>query len=481
MYNETITEISEKNKPSDCDSDQSVTLAGEELEMSVGARRENADETAPITKSIEDAVVDELNKRHAAIHITQSYILTEKPNKNFPLQVDWFLETKESFLQQYENTAIMCGDGKVRTKGKIWLTHPRRRTYDNVTFNMTTTEHKSGIYNIWKGFSVKPKQGSCELYKAHIRENICCGDIEKYNYVLKWMANLVQRPNDIGIALLLMGSQGTGKGVFVSILGRLFGKHFIQLDNLAHVVGNFNNHMKDSVLVFCDEAIWGGNKKDLGRLKSMITEKAKIIEQKCKDPIPTENFGHFIFASNEDWPVHADRDDRRFLPLKVGEKHKEDHEYFKAIEQEMQAGGYEALLYELQNEDISNFCLQKIPQTPEAFSIKLLSSSSADQYLYAALSLGAFDVANMSTVEGWPNSISTNRVRSDYKNWCQQEELDAENSTQFGIRLRKLLPSVEKKQVRKNSSRQYEYLLPNLEETRSEFQKSFKSGNEIWT
>jgi phage/plasmid-associated DNA primase len=43
--------------------------------------------------------------------------------------------------------------------------------------------------------------------------------------------------------------------------------------------------MKDTVLIFADEAIWGGNKKDIGKLKAMVTEEYVMIEAKGKDVI----------------------------------------------------------------------------------------------------------------------------------------------------------------------------------------------------
>ncbi len=481
MHNQTIPEISEENKAQDCDSDQSVVLAGEELEMNVGDRPENATKAAIITKSIEDAVVDELNKHHATVRTNQFHILTERANEKFPKQKDWFLESKESFFNQYANTKIKCSDDKTRTKAQIWFTHPRRRAFDNgVTFNMESTDHLEGRYNIWKGFSVKPKQGSCELYKAHIQENICNNDTEKFNYVWNWMASLIQKPQEIGTALLLMGSQGTGKGVFVKHLGYLLGKHFCHLDNLHHVLGHFNNHLKDSVLVFCDEAIWGGNKKDIGRLKAMVTEDKKMVEQKGKDALLMPNFSHFIFASNEDWPIHVDVDDRRLSVQKVGEAHKEDYEYFAKIDQEMKEGGYEALLYELLHVNLGEFRLQKIPQNSDSFSVKLKSMSSSARYIYESLKEGCFDIGNALPQVNWTKQLPKTTVYYDYVAWCAQFHLPQEDTGNFGETLFKLIPSAKEIRPRDKGTRPRSYIFLELDVVRRDFQKICKVGPKIW-
>ena len=85
-----------------------------------------------------------------------------------------------------------------------------------------------------------------------------------------------------------------------------------------------------------------------------------------------------ILSSNEDWPVHLDRDDRRFFVLKVAERYKEDHEYFAAIQEELNAGGYEALLYDLLHEDLIGFNPRKLPSCSDSFVS--YSSSSYDYY-----------------------------------------------------------------------------------------------------
>ena len=96
-----------------------------------------------------------------------------------------------------------------------------------------------------------------------------------------------------------------------------------------------------------------------------------MIEGNGKDRITLPNFKHFIFSSNERWPIHMDSDDRRFFVLKVGENRKEDHDYFQAITTELDNGGYEALLFDLLNEDITNFNPRSIPSCSDSFDIKL--------------------------------------------------------------------------------------------------------------
>jgi hypothetical protein len=117
--------------------------------------------------------------------------------------------------------------------------------------------------------------------------------------------------------------------------------------------------MKNAVLVFADEAIWGGNRKDVGKLKAAITEPTVMIEHKGKDTVSLNNYRRFIFSSNETWPVHLDPDDRRFFVLKVNQSKIGDYSSFQAIDEELNNGGLEALLYELLNYELLNEDISK--------------------------------------------------------------------------------------------------------------------------
>ena len=98
------------------------------------------------------------------------------------------------------------------------------------------------------------------------------------------MADAIQNPTDRpGVALVLKGKQGTGKGIFARGFGYLFGNHFLHLFHGSHLTGHFNSHLKDKLMIFADEAVWGGDKKAEGMLKGLITEPSIPIEMKGKD------------------------------------------------------------------------------------------------------------------------------------------------------------------------------------------------------
>ena len=151
----------------------------------------------------------------------------------------------------------------------------------------------------------------------HILQIWCRNEQSTYEYVLNWMAHAVQKPwEKMACALVLRGAEGAGKGCIVDLLARVLGKeYYYQVKDADN--GLFAKHapqgMENCLLLFVDEAVWGGNKKEAGILKKLITEDTHEIEPKFLIRFTVDSFFNLIFASNNDWVVPAGLQARRFL------------------------------------------------------------------------------------------------------------------------------------------------------------------------
>ncbi len=424
-------------------------------------------------------VVEELNRTLAVVHTSSTYILIEKSETEF------VLDSKNSLLTLYENQMVeeFCGGDKkkLRTKAQIWLKNPKRRTYKNIVFNPKIAGHYAGNFNIWKGFAVKPVKGDCSLFWDHVRDIICCGKEPHYIYVRKWLAHLIQKPWIIATALVLRGKQGTGKGAFVHAIGKLFGPHYAPLSSLDQILGRFNAHLKNSILIYADEAIWGGNRKEIGALKSLITEPKLFVEAKGKDGYWIDNFKHLIVSSNEDWAIHLDPDDRRFFVLDISSSRKEDLTYFNKYHEQLESGGYEALMCDLLSEDLTGFDPKLMPENFSGFDMKMEGASSVDRFIHASLREGCWDHANIGPSDELKN-LTMDNLYSAYKTWCEREHQTIVRKELVGKRLRAIIPETTTKRMSReeNPTRPPIYLFPSLQECRIAFEKFYKQGSEIW-
>jgi hypothetical protein len=429
-------------------------------------------------------IVAEFNKTYAIIRIDQTYVLHEHVNA-FGLP-DFSLESRASFKSFHEDDRVLGENGKELEAAEIWLKDPDRRKYHGIRFDPTRSGSSDRFYNLWKGFTEKPVQGKADKYWNHVREIICNGDKEAYRYVRKWLSKVFQHPNEVHTALVLCGSQGVGKDTFVKPLGKLLGPHYAPLSNMHQLIGHFNGHLKNAVLIHANESFWGGHKKEAGALKSMITESYCFIESKGKDPLKIQSFWHIIFSSNEDWPVALDFDDRRFIVLQVSDKHKGDQLYFQELNNELDNGGRAALLYDLLHEDLTDFNPRIMPSLSHAFNIKMRSAESPERYIWEALQVGSFSIGLIDTdgnergdtIPVWQGDIPKQDVYQDYRTWCHDTDETPVTKQLFGRALKKVLPSIKEKRPA-GASRTRCYKFQSLEKTKEEFCKSVKTDPKI--
>jgi hypothetical protein len=257
------------------------------------------------------------------------------------------------------------GDERKIGIGRWWINHEQRRQYDGIVYAPgADAKATHGKLNLWTGFSCASVKGSCALYLAHLRDNICSGVEAHFQYLLNWMAYAVQYPDRPGeVAVVMRGKEGVGKGVAAREFGRLLGSHYRHISQAGHLTGHFNAHLQQCSVLFADEASFAGDRSHESILKALITEDTLMIEPKGVDPFAVRNCLHLIMSSNNDWVIPAGADARRYFVLGVPDAKKQDHAYFAAIAREMDEGGREALLYHLLDRDLSSFNLRDVPQT----------------------------------------------------------------------------------------------------------------------
>jgi hypothetical protein len=427
-------------------------------------------------------VVDELNKCHAHVMVGgKARILHIKTDPDHGWNIHEFYHQSD-FKSHYANRKVPIGK-HVKSAGEVWLNHPDRRSYEGVTFNPNGAS--DSYYNLFQGFPVDAVRGDCGLYLDHIQNNICKSDDELYDYVINWMADAIQNPGRRpGVALVIRGKQGVGKGVFVNEFCGLFGPHAIQVTQSSHLVGNFNAHLRDKLIVFADEAFWAGDKRAEGALKALVTEDTMPIEMKGVDVQNAPNFVRLIMASNNDWVVPASVDQRRFVVIEVGTARMQDSSYFKALRDQMDQGGRQALMQFLIDRDLSGVELRRIPRTEALAEQQLLSLDSVGQWLYAALDAGGFEereAGGIAEFLPWPAELPIQKVHDCYNLYCnRQSHIRPLPSSAFGKRLKELLPSTEKRKVTISNQRKNAYLFTSLDLARDEFVKANRITSIRW-
>lgn len=384
----------------------------------------------------------------------------------------------DDFRNAYLNDEVCIGsnadgDPVYAKKGKAWLESPYRRQFLGGMVFAPNRVVPDNVYNLWRGFAVEAVPGDWSLYRQHLLEVACKGVQEHYDYLIRWMARAVQEPDRQGeVAAVLKGRKGTGKGTIIKWFGRIFGRHFLHITNAEHLVGRFNSALRDSVVVFADEAFWAGDKKHESVLKGLITEDMLFLEGKFRDPVQTPNFVHLLMASNDDWVVPASSDERRFFVLEVDDQRQQDEGWFAAIEKQMSEGGVEAFFHDLLHMDLSGFSVRQVPSTSALTEQKMMGFSPLEKWWFEHLRRGVlpgddFD-EDWPPVEGDPSlevpvkDVSA-AIEAAYRA-ANVRRLPA--SRAVGRALRRVCPGLSRKG---SGARDRVYVLPALDRARRQF------------
>lgn len=291
---------------------------------------------------------------------------------------------------------------KLVPRGKYWLDHPHRSQKDRAEF-APGQKLPDNVLNLWQGWPYSPgprdadEYGLATSFLEFCYQILCDWDDESFAYLMNWMARAVQKPHLPGetVVVLCSKEEGTGKSFFGEQLGKLFGRHFMQVTDSKHVVGNFNGHMATLSLLLANEAMFAGSGAEADKMKGLVTEPTIPVERKHHNVTRVPNRLHIIMTSNHDHVVRADEFARRYFILKVNPAWKGQREKFAAIVVDLEAGGYSDLLGVLLAHDISGWNPQPVPNTEALQEQKAITREIAHRSI-----LGEFFV-NDAEARGW--------------------------------------------------------------------------------
>jgi hypothetical protein len=265
---------------------------------------------------------------------------------------------------------------------------------------------------------------------------------EYFEYIMSWMAHIVQRPcKPTRIFLAFTGEEGAGKGTMFNTLCRIIGKSALHIAHVAHLLGKFNPQHEYSLLCFLDEAMEPGNAQGNAVLKSLITEPYIHIEEKYGDQRSVKNYMNICAASNHVHIVTAGLVSRRFAVFKVNDKYSAidnptNVEYWEDIYDELENGGREAFLYRLLTRDISSFNPRKIPLTQALIEQRTQSLQPMETWLVDSLLRGSFEYSidgktynnDMDEQNNSSNCFSSNALFNSYLHFLKKRNVSSIDS-----------------------------------------------------
>lgn len=425
-----------------------------------------APRSAPEDGPVVQDHINRLNRAHAFVMASgRALVANEERDGRFSFS------TRSAFEERYANDTVMIGERTISV-AQHWFTHPKRRQYlGGVDF--APEGAPVDVFNLWRGFAVSPDPSrSCELFLAHLRDNVCRGVDAHFRWVVGFFAQMIQQPGKKpGVALVLRGGQGVGKSLVGEYVGLMFPRHHVVVSQPEHLTGRFNAHLASALMVQAEEAFWAGDRAAAGgALKDLVTSDRMRVEKKGVDAIEVRNNVRLLVTTNNRWAVPAGMDERRFAVFDVSDARQQDTAYFAAIHRELAAGGAAALLHRLKTFDLSTINLREIPQTVALLDQKLESASALVRWWFELLKRGLFGHG-----DGWPEEVGRDALFGEYRRFVLDLRERPVGDTVFGKELHGLCPSLGSRRPRGEAGRQRVYVLPPIERCRAEFEKAIRA------
>lgn len=382
--------------------------------------------------------------------------------------------------------------GRQSGVGSAWLDHPGARRYDHIGMWEVGGE-PAGALNLFTGLptsssrhsATRSASGPCSRVLEFIENVISGGDLEVYQYVLDWLAWVIQNPlGKPGVNLVLIGSQGTGKGTLGNMLLDVFGPAYsTHISQARHLLGNFTGHLEGKLFLFIDEAMFGRDPQTTGVYKAITTEETINIEHKGQTPREVRNHFAILVASNSLAAAPIEPGDRRATVLEVSDVRRQDHAYFQTLWNEWDTGGREAFIAFLLARDLSQFNSRLPLETDAKADMAAATADSVTRFWQDVLTSERVPASSFDTKrqqQDWRAGsveILNRDLVSAYKAWARENRVPHPVSDAEVTRgVHRLCPDRQKCRPRVNGTPVWGGKYPELDTCRDRLRGALAGG-----
>ena len=166
----------------------------------------------------------------------------------------------------------------------------------------------------------------------YMKEVLCSGKEDCYNFLLKWISNMV-KGNKNNSCLYLKGMQGAGKSsLFVFLSNYVIGTKLCLETGSDPIRTKFNEILAGKLLV-CIEELENFSKAEWecisSTLKRMITSNNITLQNKGTKAYESNNINNYMLCSNND--AIKDDDGRRYFILDISTHKVGDRKYYDKL------------------------------------------------------------------------------------------------------------------------------------------------------
>ena len=235
---------------------------------------------------------------------------------------------KHSAVDEYAASVHRYVDPDTREEKAVpalraWLSRTDRLTVDKITWRpgakdiCRPAEGPGLAFNTWRGMPncLIPEDWEARVQPWVDHVSWLCGDATVP--FMRWLAHIVQRPEELPHTCYLMvtPTTGIGRNWVSGIMCRVLrGYVAAGVDIAAILDGKFNGRLSQKLLAVVDETREGGGEKRYARaerFKSIVNEEVRYINPKCNPETEEVNCCRWLMFSQHLDAIPFDNNDRR--------------------------------------------------------------------------------------------------------------------------------------------------------------------------
>lgn len=287
---------------------------------------------------------EEFEKNHLKIVHPPIFITLERGQMH--------IQSESELISSYktEKTTIKDDRGNIIKASfiKNWVDDENIRKYDRLVFTPPPQRHDLRDYNTWMGFDNEkiplPNKFNIETneYIARFKDyvaNLVNHRDEYVNYIMAWIANMIQYPSQRSQVCIVLYSliEGVGKSKLIELIEKVIGeKYSYSITDVAN--GLFGKHSMaefEKLFISLSEIKGKDTYSNTEAFKSRITDPKRDFEPKGLKGFNAINYCNYICSTNQIGMVNAGENDRRFCIITCNNKKASDKNYFLNFDNEV--------------------------------------------------------------------------------------------------------------------------------------------------
>jgi len=265
----------------------------------------------------------------------------------------------------------------------VWKSRIPVRKFERLIYLPGKPEFPYGssavFYNIWRKSGVEARLGDVRPFLDHMA--FLFPNEADRELVLDYLALLTQKPaQKIHFALLVRGSQGTGKSWIGNLMERIIGTPNVVRPSNDEVVSRWTHWMEGAQLAIVEELMTLGRLEVANRLKPVITDPLIRIEEKGRSLYSIPNHLNFICFTNHEDALKIEHGDRRWLVV-FSPAVKKEAAYYERLFGYLAEGGAAYVKHWLLQRQIVLDGHGVAPATSGKETMRRMSMGDAESYL----------------------------------------------------------------------------------------------------